>query len=981
MQAKSFSRAAAVLVAVAGMIVGTAHASTARWSAEPITRTPAGIPHGIRQISAGDYTACAIRSDGALYCWGDNRFGQVGTGTASNAEPNPVKLLDGASDVAVEASHGCAVVHAGLWCWGSNTGGQVDPAQPATATPGDHKPLVLKPTRILNDGVTQVAVGTWHTCAIVDGGLQCWGTVLTAPSVQQIHPEGAPGRRLVFANGVTAVAAGILQTCAIVKGALWCWGRNQSGELGNGKTGTGLRGPVKVFDHGVTAVAVGRDYACAVAAHALKCWGAIQNRYPGIYGAGTAVPDPRVIIPDHVRSVSAGDYHACAILTGGKLQCWGWSPWVWSSNGDLHYKHGGESQSAPATVIDAGVTAVAAGNGFTCALVGGALRCRGYDAYGSALVGDGSAHASFADGSHDVRQLDELAHLDAQRVARLPGEAAGYLQGKVIAADHTIYFVTKAAASPGQDARVWNKAGKLVVQHSTRLTFDVIGLFNVKPPDAAPASGGAATPDLIAQNATCGETRGADTRLDSPTFAVLQGTHFVTLDTATAGRFQRMPKYVGLMVAPDWQLDSSDLARLQACTARTQQQLAALPFRGITINTGYDAKDAYAIPTNLHPDVYIGIPDHHEQTGRYTHLQSIKLQPKHGASNAYTVTGKVDASMQCGDYILDDWKHAVSGSRRLFYRDGAFYNTIPFKLVEPAFPAYTQRQLDDAIHAAQRHDPGDHRTIDPATCAPVLTEEVYTIRRGDKPVKTLHLFYANARPLPPLDCDGDPATFAVYMANKLGYPGIGDADHAVCKATPDDPGTTIVALSWKKRGSGYADDDRSGDYNLDVMLVDTASRTVEARWRQQDAYTSDAYAFGGIAIDTGRYWLARNIRAFGVTAYHSLSSHMVAGNDTVLNLFVRRGDKLQAVIRDMTIESMSESGDSSCPGGTEHSASTLSVAGTIHNGLKDLRVTTVSALDPPVSGHPACGESSSTDHGLLEFDGDQYRAKSLAGKH
>jgi alpha-tubulin suppressor-like RCC1 family protein len=59
-------------------------------------------------------------------------------------------------------------------------------------------------------------------------------------------------------SGVTAVAAGGHHTCAIKSGALYCWGYNDYGQLGDGTT-THRNTPVAVTDmgSGVTAVAAG----------------------------------------------------------------------------------------------------------------------------------------------------------------------------------------------------------------------------------------------------------------------------------------------------------------------------------------------------------------------------------------------------------------------------------------------------------------------------------------------------------------------------------------------------------------------------------------------------------------------------------------------------------------------------------------------------------------------------------------------------
>ena len=46
-------------------------------------------------------------------------------------------------------------------------------------------------------------------------------------------------------SGVTAIAAGTNHTCAVIADEVWCWGAYYTGELGNGST-TNSAVPVRV---------------------------------------------------------------------------------------------------------------------------------------------------------------------------------------------------------------------------------------------------------------------------------------------------------------------------------------------------------------------------------------------------------------------------------------------------------------------------------------------------------------------------------------------------------------------------------------------------------------------------------------------------------------------------------------------------------------------------------------------------------------
>jgi alpha-tubulin suppressor-like RCC1 family protein len=79
-------------------------------------------------MSAGQYNSCAVRSSGAVACWGENMFGQIGDGT-SGADARTARAVTGIADaisVEVGARHACALRLSGeLWCWGYNWAGQL----------------------------------------------------------------------------------------------------------------------------------------------------------------------------------------------------------------------------------------------------------------------------------------------------------------------------------------------------------------------------------------------------------------------------------------------------------------------------------------------------------------------------------------------------------------------------------------------------------------------------------------------------------------------------------------------------------------------------------------------------------------------------------------------------------------------------------------------------------------------------------------
>jgi alpha-tubulin suppressor-like RCC1 family protein len=83
------------------------------------------ITTGILQVGAGAFHTWAVKKDNSLWCWGWNKYGQVGDGTYED-KTYPVEIMKGIIDVSAGGSHTCAIKQYGsLWCWGANEEGQL----------------------------------------------------------------------------------------------------------------------------------------------------------------------------------------------------------------------------------------------------------------------------------------------------------------------------------------------------------------------------------------------------------------------------------------------------------------------------------------------------------------------------------------------------------------------------------------------------------------------------------------------------------------------------------------------------------------------------------------------------------------------------------------------------------------------------------------------------------------------------------------
>jgi alpha-tubulin suppressor-like RCC1 family protein len=194
------------------------------------------------QVSTGDDVTCAIRTDGTLWCWGYNAAGGVGIGRVSATQPLPVQVGTVATwqRISVGGLDACAVRTDGtLWCWGFNNDGEL-----GTGSATDQYSPVQVGTRV---GWDDVSAGQIATCALHgEPTLWCWGD----NAFGQLGIGSTAGQSVPARVGTQPfwhqVSAGFSHACAI-RGdrSLWCWGDNADGELGDGTT-AGTDSPVQV---------------------------------------------------------------------------------------------------------------------------------------------------------------------------------------------------------------------------------------------------------------------------------------------------------------------------------------------------------------------------------------------------------------------------------------------------------------------------------------------------------------------------------------------------------------------------------------------------------------------------------------------------------------------------------------------------------------------------------------------------------------
>ncbi|MGC4117277.1 MAG: putative Ig domain-containing protein [Myxococcales bacterium] len=170
-----------------------------------------------------------------------------------------------------------------------------------------------------------IAAGWDHTCALMGGGVQCWGLNVNGQLGDGSYDDSpVPVPVSGILGGATALTAGASHTCAIVNGGAWCWGGNAFGQLGDGTTDEHVRPvPVAGLESGVQAIAAGAYHTCAIVNGVAKCWGLNST---GQLGNGTwddqLLPANVVGMTTGTRLIAAGPYHSCA-AGNDLLMCWG----------------------------------------------------------------------------------------------------------------------------------------------------------------------------------------------------------------------------------------------------------------------------------------------------------------------------------------------------------------------------------------------------------------------------------------------------------------------------------------------------------------------------------------------------------------------------------------------------------------------------------------------------------------------------------
>ncbi|MDI3290533.1 hypothetical protein [Polyangium sp. 15x6] len=210
------------------------HGSTGSYEASPVTVS--GLSDAIA-IDAGAYSTCALRATGKVVCWGDDWLGQLGNGSPSANQDEPVEVsgIDDAVKMVRGQNHGCALLSSGdVKCWGANNYGQLGLGSGSAS-------FVYSAELVSSiSDIVDIGAGGNHTCAIrSDNAVFCWGLNDSRQLGDGTTTNRSAPTEITDAAGAIKIDGGQVSTCALFEEGVKCWGSDTLGQLGNGAPASG----------------------------------------------------------------------------------------------------------------------------------------------------------------------------------------------------------------------------------------------------------------------------------------------------------------------------------------------------------------------------------------------------------------------------------------------------------------------------------------------------------------------------------------------------------------------------------------------------------------------------------------------------------------------------------------------------------------------------------------------------------------------
>lgn len=274
-------------------------------------------------IKAGGSNTFGIQTDGTLWAWGLNNYGQIGNGSTEYEQNTPLQVgIDNNwNKISIEGSHVLALKTNGtLWAWGSNSFGQL----------GDGTNVNKNvPIQIGTDNNwIDISAGSYFSIALKSNGtLWSWGGNYGGELGDGTYNSRIIPTQIGTDTNWVSINCGSFHCIAFKSdGTIWTWGTNSYGQLGNGITSNTVNIPTYFgLQSDWLKLALGAFHTLGIKTNGtLWAWGSNIEGQLGYENTQFFNNTPfQVGTSTNWLNVDAGEHHSVATMNNQTLWAWG----------------------------------------------------------------------------------------------------------------------------------------------------------------------------------------------------------------------------------------------------------------------------------------------------------------------------------------------------------------------------------------------------------------------------------------------------------------------------------------------------------------------------------------------------------------------------------------------------------------------------------------------------------------------------------
>ncbi|PKL30716.1 hypothetical protein CVV43_05555, partial [Candidatus Saccharibacteria bacterium HGW-Saccharibacteria-1] len=325
-----------------------------------------------KQVSQGSNHSCGVTDMGKIYCWGANTYGQLGNGTTTaSSKPVEVKtdgVLKDKTIIAVSASgfysaslsYGSSIALCSdgtVYAWGYNGYGELGNGTVTNSS----VPVSVNMSGVLKDKVISKVYTSGYGTAVIDSegkvytfGRNAYGELGNGTTTNSSNPVAVDTSGVLAGKNIVKIAISHTHMIALdSEGKVYGWGINGSGQLGDGST-TSKTTPISVNTTGILSGKVIKDIATEnfdvsghtvavdsdgiVYAWGLNTSGQLGNNSTTQSILPVAVDMTGVLFNKIIKSVSVDSYavglaNTLVTDTNGRVYGWGYNAYGQLGNG------------------------------------------------------------------------------------------------------------------------------------------------------------------------------------------------------------------------------------------------------------------------------------------------------------------------------------------------------------------------------------------------------------------------------------------------------------------------------------------------------------------------------------------------------------------------------------------------------------------------------------------------------------------------